>query len=314
MSSLLVYRRDIQVELGPFAVHTTTTAAADLVSFTCSTLVSSNANSAQWKGGWAYLNASTGANLLGSRMIANEAGLDPDAGSMTVARAFATAVTTSVGVELSSRLPAITDEMGTIGVREVVNDTILTIPPIDLLPVTGVTNQSAYDVTTTYPWLLNKTSILGIYFQGVGDDYPKPTGHRWDWLYDADAPRLLLPSEPYITGETFYLKARRPAQTWVKQTGVTWSADTDGLQYDTDEALPLRQVVRAQALSTCYRLLGTRYGPAEYRSYFESREEFWTRKAYALRWWLDERSDEEDTPQVKMVYFSSPYGSGRAYR
>ena len=50
MTALLTYRRDIQVELGPFAVHTTTTAAADLVSFTCSTLVSSNANSAQWKG------------------------------------------------------------------------------------------------------------------------------------------------------------------------------------------------------------------------------------------------------------------------
>jgi hypothetical protein len=301
------------VELGPFATHTTTTSASDLVSFTCATLVSSNANNAQWKGGWAYLNASTGPNLAASRMVANEAGLDPDTGAMTVARAFATTVTSGIGVELSSRLPAITDEMGTLGVREIVNDTLLTIPPIDLLPVTGVTAQSKYDLTSAYPWLTERSQIIGIYYQDVSDEYPRPYRTSWDWVRDVDTPFLTLPAEPFITGQTFYIKARRPAQTWIKQLGATWTADTDGLQYDTDEALPLRSLVRAQSLATCYRLLGSRYGPAEYRDHFVEREAHWQGVAYNIRRWDTELAEEETTPRVRMRFLSTPYGSARSY-
>lgn len=312
MVSLLVYRRAIQAELGPFVVNTVTTAGSDLVSFTCSSLVSANANAATFKNGWAYLNAATGANLAAQRAVANTSGYDPDNGSFTVSRAFATTVTAGVGFEVSTRLPAITDDLGQIGVREIVNDVLLTLPPLDLLPVTGVTAQSAYDVTTAYPWLTEKDSVLGIYFQDTGDDYPKPTGIGWDWLYDADSPRLLLPSEPFITGQTFYLKARRPAQTWVK-TGGSWAADTDGLQNDSDEALPLVQVVRAQALATCYRMLGSRIGPREDDKFYVEREQFWTTKAYALRWWTDQKGDEDSTPKFRMVWTNGWYGGSRSY-
>lgn len=299
-TSLLTYRRDFQAQLGRFVVNTTSTAASDLVSFTCASLVSSNASSSTFQGAWAYLNASTGANLAGQRQIATTSGYDADNGAFTVARAFSTSVASGVGFEISTRLPAITDDLGMIGAREIINDVLLTIPPIDLLPVTGVTNQSAYDVTTTYPWLLDKWSILGIYFQDTGDDYPKPTGMAWDWLYDADSPKLLLPSEPFTTGQTFYLKAHRPAQTWVKTSG-TWAADTDGLNNDSDEALPLRQVVRAMALSVAYRMLGNADGPGEYIAFYREREAFWTTKAGALKWWQDQRAYEDVTPRFTMV-------------
>lgn len=314
MPSLLVYRRDVQAETGRFVVNTTTTGASDLVSFTCAALVSANAHSSEFRGCWAYLNASTGPNLAAQRKVQASAGFDPDNGSVTVARAFSTAVTSGVGFELSFKVPAITDELGVKGVREYVNDTLLSLPPIDLLPVTGVTSQEAYDVTTTYPWLTESSQILGIYFQDTTDEVPKPTSHRWSWHYDADAPRLLLPGEPYRTGETFYIKAHRPALTWVQQTGGTWSADIDGLQYDSDAALPLRQVVKAQTLSSIYRWLGAQDGPGEYRDYFREREAFFTAKAYALRWWSDQRSDEESQPRIRMVFTSTPYGFSRSYR
>lgn len=310
-----MFRRDVQSELGPFVVTTTTTAASDLLAFTCSTLVNANATGGSlFTNSWAYLNETTGPNLAAQRQVVNAGGYDSDTGEVRVARAFATSVGAGVGVELSSTLPAVTDELGTIGVREIVNDVLLSMPPIDLLPITGVTAQSAYDLTATYPWLTDKSQILGVYFQHTGDDYPKPTGHAWSWLYDADAPRLLLPGEPFVTGETFYLKVYRPAQTWVR-TGGTWAADTDGLQNDTDEALPLRSVVRAQALTTCYRMLGSRQGPDEYRDFYREREAFWSAKAYALRWWDAQTSDEGSTPRLRMVSFGSGhYGGSRSYR
>lgn len=314
MASLRAYRRAVAAELGPFVVNTTTTAASDAVSFVCSSLANANANSSHFQNCWAYLTESTGANLAACRQIANEAGYDPDTGSFTVARAFATTVSSGVGFEISSRLPAVTDDLGTIGVREIVNDVLGTMPPIDLLPVSGVSQSSAYDVTTAYPWLTDKSQILGIYYQDATDDYPLPAYHHWDWLYDANAPKLLLPSEPYQTGETFYIKARRPANTWIK-TGGTWAADTDGLQNDTDEALPLLAVVRAQALSTAYRMLGARPGPGEYTDYYRERESFWTQKAYALRWWDDQKGNEDRTPKLRMVarYGRQGYGRPRSY-
>jgi hypothetical protein len=311
--SLLTYRRSIAVELGPFVATTTTTGASDLVSFTCASLVNANACGAQFQSCWAYSNATSGALLAAQRQVLNQGGYDPDAGSVTVARAFSTSVTSGMGFEILSKLPAITDDLGTIGIREIVNDTLLTMPPIDMLPMTGVTAKQAYDVTTTYSWLTDKAQILGIYVQNSGDDYPKQTGYSWDWLYDANAPRLLLPNAPFVTGDTFYIKAHRPAQSWI-QTAGTWGEDSDGLQNDTDAALPLLQVVRAQALSTCYRMLGSRQGPDEYRSFYREREGFWSTKAYALRWWMDQRGDEDNEPRVKMVFYSKPYGSSKAYR
>lgn len=306
--SLLTYRRAIAAELGPLVVNTTTTSASDSASFTCSALVSANAAGGQFQGCWAYLNASTGANLAAQRQVLNSGGYDPDNGSITVARAFSTSVTSGVGFEIHSRLPAVTDDLGVRGIREILNDTLMTIPPIDLLPMTAVTGQSAYDVTTTYSWLTERSQIMGIYFQDTGDDYPLETGVSWDWQYDASAPKLLLPTEPFNTGQTFYIKARRPALSWIKTSG-TWSEDADGLQNDTDEALPLIQVVRAQALATCYRQLGNAQGPAEYIDFYRERESFWTRKAYALRWWQDQHGDEDVTPSFRMV--GNVYGGGR---
>lgn len=312
MTALLVYRRDIQSEMGLFVVNTTSTASSDLVSFTCASLVSANASESYFKGGWAYLNASTGANLAAQRKIAADSGFDPDNGSVTVARAYSTIVTASMGFEISFKVPAITDELGVKGVREYLNDTLLAIPPIDLLPVSGVTSQTAYDVTTAYPWLTRRDQILGIYFQNPEDEIPMPASVRWDWSYDVDTPKLVLTGEPYITGETFYIKARRPALTWV-QTGGTWGADTDGLQNDTDQALPLRSVVKAQTLMSVYRWLGAQDGPGEYRDHYREREAFWSSKAYALRWWNDEREDEDVTPKVRMVWMGPSYGGRKSY-
>jgi hypothetical protein len=313
MPSLLTIRRAIAVELGPFVVSSTTTAAADLVSFTAATLVSGNACGAQFQHHWVYLNTSTGANLAAQRQVATNSGYDPDNGSITVARAWATSVTSGVGFEILSRMPAVTDELGNVGIREVVNDTLMSVPAVDLLPVTGVTSQEAYDVTTLYSFLTEKSQILGVYFQDTTDEVPKPAHVRWDWVLDVDTPKLLLPGEPYVTGETFYLKVRRPAKSWVK-TGGTWAADTDGLQNDSDEALPLLQVVRAQALSTCYRMLGARDGPDSQRAYFRERESFWSTKAMGLRWWDDAKLDEDVIPRPMMRFFSSPYGSVRSYQ
>lgn len=313
MPSLLAIRRAIAVELGPFVVSTTTTTASDLVSFTAATLVSGNACGAQFQHHWVYLNAATGANLAGQRQIATNSGYDPDNGSITVARSWSTTVTADVGFEIHSRMPAITDELGNVGIREVVNDTLMSVPAVDLLPVTGVTGQEAYDVTTTYSFLTEKSQILDVYFQDTTDEVPKPAHVRWDWVLDVDTPKLLLPGEPYTTGQTFYLKVRRPAQSWIKTSGI-WAADTNGLQNDTDEALSLLQVVRAQALSTCYRMLGSRDGPDSQRAYFREREQFWTIKAAALRWWDAQQTDEDSIPRPRMMFFSAPYNSPRSYR
>lgn len=311
---LLTFRRDIQSELGLFVVNTTTTAASDLVSFTCASLVSANASDSYFKGCWTYLNATTGANLAAQRKVAASAGFDPDNGSVTHARAFATSVTSDMGFEISFKIPAITDELGVKGAREWVNDTMLSMPPIDLLPVSGVTSQEAYPISTTYTFLTEKSQILGIYFQDDQDEVPKPTAVSWEWVEDVDTPKLLLPGEPFRTGETFYIKAYRPALTWIQQTGGTWTTDTDGLQYDTDAALPLRQVVKAQTLSNIYRWLIGQPGPAEYRNLYREREQFWSLKAAAMRWWDAPRVSEVSEPKTRMVMFGSAYGSSRSYR
>jgi hypothetical protein len=72
--------------------------------------------------------------------------------------------------------------------------------------------------------------------------------------------------------------------------------------------------VRAQALSTCYRMLGARDGPDSQRAYFREREAHWLAVAYGLRWWDAQQADEDVIPRPRMTYFSVPYNSGRSYR
>lgn len=310
-NSLLTLRRACAVELGPHIVGTTSSVATDTSSFVASTLINSNVNVSRFVGCWAYFLTAPHDGV--QRETLRDSGYDPSTGWVGLSRSLSTICSSAVGFEVLSVVPAITDDMGTVGIREGLNDTLLSIPPIDLLPVTGVTNQSSYDVTTTYPWLTQQSQILGIYFQNTGDDYPRPYRTQVDWLPDADAPRLLLPGRPFSTGQTFYVKARRPAQSWIKTSGV-WAADTDGLNNDSDEALPLLTLVRAQTLATIYRRLGARPGPDEYASYYKERESFWTQKAAVLRWWDKEDAEEDRAPKVQFVMSSPAYGFGRSYR
>jgi hypothetical protein len=304
----LQYDLAVQTELGRVVQQTTTTAASDSVSLVCSSLANSNADATQYRGWWSYITG--GLNLGAQREVANSGGYDPSTGGVTVSRAFSTAVATTTGFLLLSTMPITRDERGKIGTRNVVNDVLATIPPIDLLPVTAVTAQSKYSLVSSYSWLTDASQILGIYFQATGDEYPKPYATSWAFVYDADAPYLILPAEPFVTGETFYIKARRPAQSWIKSGGV-WQADTDGLSADSDEALPLVPVVKAMALAACYRHLGSGPGPDNYAAYYLEREAFWSRKAAYLRWWDRQQADEDVRPHVRMI--GSSWGRRGSY-
>jgi hypothetical protein len=208
-------------------------------------------------------------------------------------------------------MPAISvDERPSI--QSIVNETLETMPPIDLLPVTGVTAQVAYDLTTLYPWLTESSQIISIFHQPTGALRPVESGASWDWRYDADAPRLDLPGAPFSTGTTFYVKAHRPAHSWIR-TGGVWGADTDGLGADTDEALPLVPLVKAATLAECYRRLGAGQGPDAYRDFYREREAHWTKMAALLRWFDDQESVEQRRPTFRMLYTSQPVGLPQGY-
>lgn len=308
MFSLLQMRRAVATELGPFAVLTTTTAASTGTAIVCSTLADSDQDTSRFNRAWVYI---TSGALAAQQRRVRDGGYDRDTGQLSLTAAFSTNVQTSVGFEVLTVLPAIrTDE--NIGLREIINTVLESHPPIDLLPMTGVTGLSAYDVTAVYPWLTEKSQVLGIYYQDTGEDYPHEAYVSWDWLYDASAARLILPGEPYTTGETFYIKARRPAHTWIESSGV-WGADTDGLNADADRALPLLPLVKAQTLAECYRHLGAKVGPDEYQAYYRERESFWSKKAFALRWFDDQKADEDVIPRPKMRWRTAGWGGRRGY-
>lgn len=310
MPSWKVYRRAIWPELGRHAILTTTssgsTAATTLV---CSGLINPNEEATRFEGMWVL---GTQAPILGQqRAVLNSSGFAPTSGQVTVVSAFSTMVTSGVEFEVGSVMPAISTDENT-SLLKITNDVLASQPPIDLLPITGVTTQVAYDLTTAYPWLTERSQIIGIYHQPTGLLRPVPWGGGWDWRYDADAPRLDIIGASFNTGDTFYLQVHRPASTWIKTAGV-WGADTDGLNNDSDEALPLLNLVKASVLAECYRILGSRKGPDAYVQYYIDREKAWLKEAALLRWWDDQKTVEERRPTFSMVFSSAPLGTSRGY-
>lgn len=304
-------RRAVWPELGPHLIQTTTssgsTAATTLV---CSALINANSEPTRFEGRW--LLGCTAPILGQQREVRSGSGFALSTGTITVARAFSTQVPTSIEFEVGSVMPAVADDEQT-ALLKVTNDVLATAPPIDLVPITGVTSQVAYDLTTLYPWLTERSQIIGVYHQPTGALRPTVWGGDWDWRYDADSPRLDIISGAFNTGETFYLQVHRPAQSWIKTNGV-WGSDTDGLNSDDDAALGLLPQVKAAVLAECYRLLGSRPGPDAYRQFYSEREAAWLKEAALLRWWDRQESAEARRPTFRMAYSSPPLGYSGGYR
>lgn len=286
MPSELSYRRAAVPLMGrlggPFTATSTASSASELV---CTRMKNTELRSSKTAFGFAYI-PSTSANVTLQSAVAGEQvpilenGFNGTDGKISTARAFSATPVSGLVFELHEQLPAI-KEFDLDGWRECINRALesLTIP--DRIDISAVSGTYSYEITA-FPWLTDIGRIVGLDEDPfVGSDRPAyPTLRPWEIRYDAEKTYLENQSL-YSTGDPLHLKVRRPANTRIKRSGA-WADVTDGLQADTEEAVPPVNVVKVLAVREAYRVLWIRSAKGE-GSVYEAKFQEWSEAAEKVK-------------------------------
>lgn len=248
--TLELYRRRLLRKIGRFALLTTTSTPLTTVTpdwlrqVLCAGIADDGKPMSRFNGFWLYV--CDGAQAGEVRRVLDgqyHGGL----GSLLLDRPFSAALASGTTIELSDTLPAV--QHGEIdGAREVINEALETLPVIDVVSVSAVTNQREYSLV--YPWPVKVAPH--VYAPLGASDVLAETSLRMlspgtvGFRQDADQSYVVLP-HAYNTGQTFYLGLLRPADTWISVSG-SWASSSVGLVNDSDRALYAPgSVVRAAA-------------------------------------------------------------------
>ena len=232
MPTLREYRRALAKEAGAYGLLTTTALGASADKVVCGGLISERPASA-YDRRWLYIVDGASA---GQQSQVSESGFQKTSGTLTVDTDFTAAIASGVAVEMYPRVPAFrVDEWP--GWRELVNEALERLWTPDLIPMTAIANERKYTLdTATMPWLADKGRIVDL-VDPAPDAFSRPVkSYRgWDTDIDGETAYLTL-SGPYASGETFYLRVRRPALSLIRTASSWGTNDSDGLNSDTDEA------------------------------------------------------------------------------
>lgn len=157
-------------------------------------------------------------------------------GYYTVDRAFSTTLAADTDVEVLSTFPVLSNET-LPGLHWAINEALQVIPWPMKISITGVSDQSRYDVAATMPWLKHTSQLIRV-FRPEDDAARGPDPMRGPAYIEHDGEKTYLEiPEPVNTGETFTVQVLRPASTWIRVNG-TWADSTVGLVSNSNEALP----------------------------------------------------------------------------
>ena len=286
MPSELAYRRAAVALMGRFAGPFTTTAtAASASELVCTRMKNSELLGSRTAYGFAYIvksaaNVALQVAVAGEQVPILENGFNGADGKVSTARAYSATPVQGLEFELHEQLPAI-KEFDLDGWREIINRALesLTIP--DRIDISAVSGTYSYEITA-FPWLTDIGRIVGLDEDPwVGSGRPsRSTLRPWGIRYDVE--KTYLENESlYSTGDPLRLKVRRPGHTRIKRSGA-WADVTDGLQADTEEAVPPVNVVKVLAVREAYRVLWIRSAKGE-GSVYEAKFQEWSDAAEKVK-------------------------------
>lgn len=168
-------------------------------------------------------------------------------GYYTVDRAFASTLAANIAVEAIGRFPVLSNER-LPGLHWALNEALSVMHWPFKVSVSGVSNQTRYDITSVAPWVKQTGQLIRVFRpqtnSAVGPDPMRGPA----WLEpDGEKMYLFIP-EGVNTGSTFTVQLRRPLDTWIKVAG-TWATSTVGMVNETDESLPETDVLTTVAYS-----------------------------------------------------------------
>jgi hypothetical protein len=256
-TSLTSIRRALAWRVGPFAVVTTTTAPTGpdaLRSVISTTLRDPVGAPGKFDNRYAYI--TTGANAGQSSRVF-PGGFDGPSGTVMLSQPFLAELPVGSSVELLGPLPAVSDG-DLFGLNDAIRLALFQLTIMIDMDLTAVAQQIRYP-TTSFPWTLRREDIVGVYRPlasgyTAAQSYPQMLNPgSWDFEYDGEAPYLVIP-QGFTAGETFFVRVKRPAATWVRTAG-TWGGSTTGPVNETDEVAYDAEMIAAVALPICLERL-----------------------------------------------------------
>lgn len=294
-------------DMGGYLPLTASSTSADGLSVVCSSLITSTTGLNQRYGGQWLFGIAGGSNeaLSGIQREISPTGYDATTGKLTVIRAFGSTPQTGHKWELYPRLPAIQDDKGKKGLREIINEALSFMVCEDEISIAGVTSQTKYQIDlTTYPWLRERNRLQAIRMPRPNtNDLILEDPTYWDLLPDGEKLYLQIRSGTFQTGETFFLKVQRPANSRLASGGV-WTDQSSleaGLSAQTDEAIPSINDVVAVARAIAFDYLSAK-GPDDQAAWWAKKAEEASVGAGLVKW-----ANQEPTSFQKQVHYTGNY-------
>lgn len=198
---------------------------------------------------WEYQPAGTNAGEV-RRVV--KGGLAPGTGTITLSRAHTAATTASAGVEFYGVLPP-TQHLGRRGLLQAANLALGECWTIDTLEITGNSSLYQYDLSTSFPWLVDEDQIIDVGVR-IGGAVRDQLVSQWRFLADGTAPQLEFRSV-FSGTDTIKVLAYRPLNTLIN-INSTWTTST-GLSSNGDQALLTPQGMLTVGLYYCYEFLAS---------------------------------------------------------
>lgn len=231
----LAYRKRLGRMLGPYFEGTVSAEAAGLEAerYVISDSVGSDDIPPEhWDG--LYLYVRDGAQAGEQRKLQRGAADNP-LGALVMDAPFDDALVAGTAFEISV-LPA-ESYLGATGQHSALDEALESLPVLDFVSVTAVTDQSEYDFTG-YPWPIKSISSV-VYPRTSTTNERRRSLHSGAWNLVQDTSSTVLSfigGVPFTAGDVFEVGLLRPANTWIKTAGV-WASSSGGLTTDEDSAL-----------------------------------------------------------------------------
>lgn len=301
-TALARIRRRLAAMLGRHGVFTTTAASAigdARRQILCSSLSSSVPGRGQFDGTYLYVVDGAQGEQNGApgqqRQIVDGAYHGP-IGSLLVDNPYTAALASGVTFELSE-LPAVPYLGIAVGLNTAIKEAAETLPVHVDLDLTFVTDQVRYSLTGL-PFPIRDGTIVDVYppiasGHTAAETQPRPISRgAWSFDLDGEGPYLSL-RHGFTAGETFFVRVRRTAASWIKSAG-TWGASTVGPVLSADEVLYDERTVATIAYPIALARLVAYHaavGNAEQASLYDQRLAEAQRAGPLVNWFSRTRGD-----------------------
>lgn len=255
---LPLYRRKLMKLLGLGVTYTTTAAATDVYHLIIDRLADVETPLEALAGQHVYV--ATGPEA-GHQTRVQSTGTHGPLGLLEIARPTTTAVGSGIEIELSGSLPAVSYGLWP-SLNDVVNEALDALPIHKDHSFTWVAQQERYDLSGLAWRTFRREDVLDVYppipsGMTAAQTQARPISRGcWDVEYDGELPYLQFRDWCANDGETFFVKIRRPASTWIL-SGGSWGSSTTGLTSDSQSATyDVDTVVNVALPIACARLAG----------------------------------------------------------